>query len=1578
MIEYIKGSKGKGGGSPRVAVEAPDSLRSIQYAKVLDLVSEGPIGGLVDGLKSVYLDDTALQNDDSTYNFTGVQFTSVAGTQDQPSIPGFPGVSAETAVGVEVKSALPVTRQITNTNIDGIGVTIGIPQLTNQNMTNGDINGTEVKLTIALSTDGGESWTDQPISLIDNAAGFSTTNGITTCSVASTYFSIQVDWAGAQNSPYSPAPAFGVAANNPLQQHQVTLQYALVGSTSWTSYATATFSGKTTTSTYNWGGASSFSTLGQPNIVYPKGSKTFTLSLPLGQYQFRLQIIYNGTSFITGLPYTDGTSSINITKSTARVARNFDIISGKTITKYQRTYRINVPSGLSDYRIRVTKNTPDSTTSNIINKINWDSYTEILDDKLSYPNSAIMAVSVDASQFNKIPTRAYEIYGLKIKIPSNYNPITRVYSGIWDGSFVIGWTDNPAWVFYDLVTNTRYGLGSYLSANMLDKWSLYSIAQYCDEFVPDGITAKGGYEPRFTCNLYLQTAEEAYRVINNLASIFRSIVYWNNNTLMVAQDKPSPAIALYTPANVVDGEFTYQGSSLKTRHTTVLVSWNDPNDGYKTKQEYVEDLDGIKRYGVLETQIAAMGCTSRGQAHRIGKWLLYTERYETETISFKTGLDSALVYPGAIIQTQDAFRTGTRYGGRIVSATTNIINIDSPVTLTLGKEYKISCTLEDGTLEVHSVINTGTTTTQLRTSTDFKDTPKGIWILAEWVTLTSGSTSISLQKLDTWRVISITETNVNELQITAVEHHPEKFLEVEKDLQFQTVNTVPITNNSLKPTWHPEPVLPTDPKSITETLYVSGVNSIGIKLQLAWIGKATSYKIEYKRTNGNWITLYSNTADVEIFGDIVEDTYYFRVSGLNSLKMESPMSDQLTYTVLGKSIPPTAINESTIQINANAYGVFLDWDPCNDVDFSHYEIREGNEWVGSSLVANNIKASNHQIPFPTVGLHNYIIRAVDTSGNYSTDAAASITITKPNAVVPSSQIVGNDYKLSWNQPAVSSYLVKEYKVYVNGSLVATTPALTYTLTPPSGSSISYYIVTVDMGNIESNASTTGTTNVSVSAPVVSATDVIVDTYSITWTTPTSTFPVASYEIGYNSTSNIVGLPSGTTFNYKIPNGAVHNFYITAIDVLGNRSTATQQILNITKPGSPVVTNSVIDNNVLLYWNDTAETLPIYTYEIHRGASYSYPPNIGTKTGLFTSLFETVAGNYTYWITAVDVANNKSTPRAVTLTISQPPDYVLKVNLDSTLNGTLSNTFNDTLGILGPTNNTEQFQTHFTSTTHGGVVSTAWNTPQDQITAGFPIYIQPNNSTGYYEEVIDYGGLLASSKITVTPTIALVAGNPSITTDLYTSLDGITYNPFLNTNSVFATNFRYIKFRLTINTSYNTDLLRITGINIKLDQKLKSDAGMAICTAADGGSGASATVTLNAGQITGFTSIVGGSGYSQTVPPSVNITGNGIGAVIKANVSVGGAVTGFTILNAGSGYTSCTISISGAGTVVPWNNGISFTDISSLSVSASGTSNVTALYDFADLPNPAGFRILLLNPSTGARVSGTASWNVKGY
>ena len=402
-------------------------------------------------------------------------------------------------------------------------------------------------------------------------------------------------------------------------------------------------------------------------------------------------------SVITVYPSLNGSStSAPFIKGEWAAETGINTISGKCSSAYERQHSFRVV-GDAPFLVRVTRVTPDSTTAYLVNKTYFSSIAYAIEEKFRYPGSVLVATRISAEQFSSIPTRAYRCKMLKVKIPTNYNPLTRVYTGSWDGTFKVAWTNNPAWCFYDLITNTRYGLGERIPASSVDKWALYEIARYCDELVPN---TDGTMEPRFTCNVLIQTREEAYRVISDFASIFRGMTYWGNGTIVPVQDSPKIPAYAFTNANVVDGLFEYQSTNISTRYNTCAVTWNNLEDFGRRWVEYVEDTEAIARLGyVNETQVVAFGCTSRGMAQRVGRWLLYTNNYETDLITFSTGLEGVLPRPGEAIQVSDSLRSQDRRGGRIKSSTLSEIVIDNPFTFVSGKTYTVSVIGSDGVLQ---------------------------------------------------------------------------------------------------------------------------------------------------------------------------------------------------------------------------------------------------------------------------------------------------------------------------------------------------------------------------------------------------------------------------------------------------------------------------------------------------------------------------------------------------------------------------------------------------------------------------------------------------------------------------------------------------------------------------------------------------------------------------------------------------------------------------------------------------------------------------------------------------------------
>ncbi len=595
---------GKGGGDEaRTPREAPNTLRSTSKARIIDVLGEGPIVGLTNGLKSIYLDETPLQDEGGDFNFQGVTVHTRTGEPDQSHIAGFPAVETANDVSTGVTNATPVIRTVTNPEADAARVTVQVQALSYQNVENGDLLPTEVAVAVDVRPNGG-SWSE----------------------------------------------------------------------------------------------------------------------------------------------------------------KRYDIIKGKTTSPYQRSYRVPL-TGDGPWDIRVRRVTPDNGSATLRNATYWATYTEIIDAKLQYPDTALVGLEVDAQDFgSQIPSRSYDVKGLIVRVPTNYNPETREYTGLWNGSFKLAWTDNPAWCFLDLATSERYGAG----LENVDKWGLYQIAQYCDELIPDGF---GGQEPRFTFNTVLSSREEAIKALDTLATAFRGMTYWGANTVMATADMPADPVKLVSPANVVDGEFEYSGTALKARHSVALVSWNDPGDNYRLQVEVVEDADAVQQFGWKQIDVTAVGCTSRGQAHRLGKWMLYSERAETETITYQASVDHADLRPGDIIAVNDPTTAGARLSGRIVRPGLSALVLDQVPEQVSGSDWYLDVLLPTGGIERRQVDRFAGDHVELVSPLSAEPIRGAIWMLS--------SQDVEPRK---FRVLSVAEQETAIYQITAVEHDPTKYDRVEQGL----------------------------------------------------------------------------------------------------------------------------------------------------------------------------------------------------------------------------------------------------------------------------------------------------------------------------------------------------------------------------------------------------------------------------------------------------------------------------------------------------------------------------------------------------------------------------------------------------------------------------------------------------------------------------------------------------------------------------------------------------------------------------------------------------------------------------
>ncbi|MEG9592578.1 host specificity protein J [Acinetobacter baumannii] len=739
-MNAVVGAK-KGSKKQRQPVISPDSAQSKTFIKVLYGLAEGEIEGLANGLQSIFLEETPLQNADGSLNFENVTVNFRSGTNDQEYIEGFPAVENEIPIDVELKSSTPWVRSFNNLDLDAVRLRLRWGPLRNQDPTTGDVTGYTIEYAVDLQTDGG-AWSE---------------------------------------------------------------------------------------------------------VLRAK-------------------------------------------------------ISDKTSDNYERPHRIDLPKADSGWLVRVRRLTPNSTSEYVSDKMYIAAVTEVIDAKLRYPNTALLGLQYDAETFGNVAKVAMDTKGRLLKVPTNYNPATRQYVGMWDGTFKEAYSNNPAWIYYDICTVDRYALGDRLTPLMIDKWSLYRLAQYCDQMVPDGL---GGQEPRFTCNVYLQSAEGAFEILTKLAGVFRAITFWDGNSIICDADIPQDTYFTYTRANVIDGNFEYSGTRARDRHNVVKIAWDNPANHYKTEYEFVRDEKAIAEAGQVRIlELDAWGCTSRGQAQRAGHWALKSEQLETRTVSFKVGLDGYIPLPGKVIEVADPLFAGRANGGRVsaISADRKSITLDRDDVVAVAGD-RLIINGEDGKAQTRIIQSISGRVVTVTHEFD-AIAAQNVWV-------------IDAQDLATmkFRVISITQDEHHQFSVTALQYNPAKFDAIDKGAYFDEV-PISIVNPTIQ-----DPV--TDVVITSESRIDQGINVATMIVSWAQAKGAVKYQVEWRKDDGSWIKLpITGNNSVEVPG-IYAGQYQARVTAISAFEIASlPVYSTLTELSGKQGLPPKL---AFIQATGILFGIKLDW-----------------------------------------------------------------------------------------------------------------------------------------------------------------------------------------------------------------------------------------------------------------------------------------------------------------------------------------------------------------------------------------------------------------------------------------------------------------------------------------------------------------------------------------------------------------------------------------------------------------------------------------------------------------------------
>ncbi|WP_225010497.1 host specificity protein J [Pseudomonas aeruginosa] len=641
-----------------------------------------------------------------------------------------------------------------------------------------------------------------------------------------------------------------------------------------------------------------------------------------------------------------------------------EAVDGKTTTRYERSRRIDLPAATSGWQLRVRRLTPNQNNNRIADTMLIAGYTEVIDAKLRYPNTALLYVEFSAEQFSNIPAVTVDCRGRKVQVPSNYDPETRAYLGIWDGTMKQAWTDNPVWHTYDIVTNDRFGVGKRIKAWMVDRWEMYRISQYCDQLVPDG---KGGQEPRHTCNLNLQSRAGAWELLRDLTAIYRGMAYWAQGQLKIQADIPRATDVdfAYTRANVIDGRFSYGSASERTRYSRALVSYDNPANNYDTDVAVATDKRLQRRYGDNPVEVAAIGCDRESEAQRRGKWVILTNSQD-RTVTFRTGMDGAIPLPGWVIPVADALLAGREIGGRISAVAGRVITLDRDTQAKAGDRLLLN--LPSGKAEARTVQSVAGRAVTVTTAYSETPLPELVW------TLDADDLAVPL-----YRVMKVSQPERGVFEITALQYEPGKFSAIDTGakLESRPISAIPITT-----------VAP--PASVTLTSHYQFDQGLAVStMTIAWppVEGAVAYDVEWKKDSGNWIRLpRAGTTSVDVTG-IYAGGYLARVRAVSAFDITSVWKSSILTQLSGKTGAPPAL--AFLRTISGPWKIGLEWGfPASGAaDTAYTEIQQsvtpgGSEQNATALGLFAYPTDTHTLTSLAAGARlAFRGRLIDRTGN---------------------------------------------------------------------------------------------------------------------------------------------------------------------------------------------------------------------------------------------------------------------------------------------------------------------------------------------------------------------------------------------------------------------------------------------------------------------------------------------------------------------------------------------------------------------------------------------------------------------